>query len=93
MIQRKRNVEVTAAIEPSKEEKQLYIIKTVFFEVTYQQMIANINKMIYDYVYGTGSELKYVEAFNFNTGEKIDLGSDYPAQLTKGVLKPVWTNL
>lgn len=86
MIQRVKAYEVTAAFDASKEDTQFYLLDTCFFNITYQQLLASIDRMLYDYIEQTGGNLKYVEVRNFYTRENIELPDKYPKPVTGGVL-------
>ena len=82
-----RSYELTIAFDASVEEKQLFILKTVFFNNTKIQFFNNVALTVCQYVRETGANLKYVEAVDFYSREAIDLPDVYPKPITKGVIK------
>lgn len=87
MIKRIRSYEVTVAFESSWEDKQFLVLKTVFFNVTKNQLINSMADMIQTYVGQTDGHLKYAEAMDFYTKEVVELPESYPKPApVKGVL-------
>lgn len=66
-----RSIEVKLAYKIRSQSEQLYVVTTIFENMTKQQFYNSIMDFIGAYCFNFGAYISYIEMIDFNTREKL----------------------